>query len=96
MRYLAMALMTGSMALSAGQAKAADEITIAVFTKNQTNPAYEAFRIAADQIAQATGVRVVHFVPKQPDNVDEQKAMVEQVLTDKPDVVIFIPSMTSR
>jgi len=86
-----MGLMTGSMALSAGHAKAADEMTIAVFTKNQTNPAYEAFRVAADRIAQATGVRVVHFVPKQPDNVDEQKAMVEQVLKDKPDVVIFIP-----
>lgn len=91
MRSLVMGLMTGSMALSAGHAKAADEMTIAVFTKNQTNPAYEAFRIAADRIAQATGVRVVHFVPKQPDNVDEQKAMVEQVLKDRPDVVIFIP-----
>ncbi|HXQ06906.1 MAG TPA: sugar ABC transporter substrate-binding protein [Bradyrhizobium sp.] len=91
MRYLAMALMTGSMALSAGQAKAADEITIAVFTKNLTNPSYQAFRVAADQIAQAAGVRVIHFVPKQPDNVGEQKAMVEQVLKDKPDAVIFIP-----
>jgi ribose transport system substrate-binding protein len=91
MRSLVMGLMTGSMALSAAHAEAADEMTIAVFTKNQTNPAYEAFRIAADRIAQATGVRVVHFVPKQPDNVDEQKAMVEQVLKDKPDVVIFIP-----
>jgi ribose transport system substrate-binding protein len=86
-----MALMTGSMALSAGQAKAADEITIAVFTKNLTNPSYEAFRIAADQIAHATGVRLIHFVPKQPDNVGEQKAMVEQVLKDRPDAVIFIP-----
>jgi ribose transport system substrate-binding protein len=78
------------MALFAGSANAA-EMTIAVFTKNATNPAYEAFRIAADQIARATGARVVHFVPKQPDNVDEQKAMVEQVLKDKPDAVIFIP-----
>ena len=91
MRYLAMALMTGSMALSAGHAKAADEMTIAVFTKNLTNPSYQAFRIAADQVAQAAGVRVIHFVPKQPDNVGEQKAMVEQVLKDKPDAVIFIP-----
>ena len=64
-------------------AQAAETLTIAVFTKNPTNPAYEAFRIAADQIAQATGVRVVHFVPKQPDNVDEQKAMVEQVFARK-------------
>ena len=91
MRSLVMGLMTGSMALSAAHAQAADEMTIAVFTKNLTNPAYEAFRIAADRIAQATGVRVVHFVPKQPDNVDEQKAMVEQVLKDRPDAVIFIP-----
>jgi ribose transport system substrate-binding protein len=91
MRYLVMAVMTGSMALLAGRAKAADEMTIAVFTKNQTNPAYEAFRIAADKIAQATGVRVIHFVPKQPDNVGEQQAMVQQVLKDRPDVVIFIP-----
>ena len=91
MRSLVLGLMTGSMALSAAHAQAANEMTIAVFTKNQINPAYEAFRIAADRIAQATGMRVVHFVPRQPDNVDEQKAMVEQVLTDKPDVVIFIP-----
>ena len=67
------------------------QMTIAVFTKNLTNPAYEAFRIAADQIARATDARIVHFVPNQPDNVDEQKAMVEQVLKDRPDAVIFIP-----
>ncbi|MBT1509570.1 sugar ABC transporter substrate-binding protein [Bradyrhizobium sp. SRL28] len=63
----------------------------AVFTKNRTNPAYEAFRIASDQIARTTGVKVIHLVPNQPDNVDEQKAMVDQVLKDRPDAVIFIP-----
>ena len=92
MRHLMAAVLTGSMLLFAGHAKAADErMTIAVFTKNSTNPAYEAFRIAADQIARSAGARTVHFVPKQPDNVDEQKAMVEQVLKDRPDAVIFIP-----
>jgi ribose transport system substrate-binding protein len=91
MRYLVAAVLAGSMALCAGHAQAADEITIAVFTKNLTNPAYEAFRIAADQIARGAGLRVQHFVPEQPDNVDEQKAMVEQVLKDRPDAVIFIP-----
>lgn len=65
--------------------------TIAVFTKNNTNPAYEAFRIAADRIARDAGARTVHYIPKQPDNVDEQKAMVEEVLKDRPDIVIFIP-----
>jgi ribose transport system substrate-binding protein len=92
MRYLVAAVIVGSMALFVGGAKAADEkMTIAVFTKNATNPAYEAFRIAADQVARSTGARVIHFVPKRPDNVDEQTAMIEQVLKDKPDAVIFIP-----
>jgi ribose transport system substrate-binding protein len=91
MRYL-MAVLTSSMILFANHAKAADEnMTIAVFTKNSTNPAYEAFRIAADQIGRATGARVVHLVPQKPDNVDEQKAMVEQVLKDRPAAVVFIP-----
>lgn len=66
-------------------------MNIAVFTKNSTNPAYEAFRIAADQVARSVGAKTMHFVPKKPDNVDEQRAMVEQVLKDRPDIVIFIP-----
>ena len=66
-------------------------MNIAVFTKNATNPAYEAFRIAADRVACTAGARVTHFVPRKPDDVDEQQAMVEQVLNDRPDVVIFIP-----
>jgi ribose transport system substrate-binding protein len=92
MRHLFMAVVGGAMALLAHNAGAADDkMTIAVFTKNSTNPAYEAFRIAADQVARTTGAKVLHFVPKQPDNVDEQKVMVDQVIKERPDVVIFIP-----
>jgi ribose transport system substrate-binding protein len=92
MRKLTTALITSSLALLAPSAHAAEpNMTIAVFTKNLTNPAYEAFRIAADQIARVTGARTVHYVPKQPDNVDEQKAMVEQVLKDRPGAVVFTP-----
>jgi ribose transport system substrate-binding protein len=90
MRIL-VALLLGCTALAGSAARADDTPVIAVFTKNTTNPAYEAFRIAADKAASAAGARVVHFVPKQPDNVDEQKAMVEQVLKDRPSVVVFIP-----
>ncbi|MBR1235130.1 sugar ABC transporter substrate-binding protein [Bradyrhizobium sp. AUGA SZCCT0182] len=87
-----MTMLVAATALLAHSATAADnQMTIAVFTKNSTNPAYEAFRIAADQIARTSGTKVVHFVPKQPDNVDEQKAMVEQVIKDRPDAIIFIP-----
>src|SRR6202051_4121594 len=81
-----------AMTIFVGDAKAADEkMTIAVFTKNLTNPAYEAFRIAADQVARSAGARIVHYVPRQPDNIDEQKAMVEQAVKDRPDAVVFIP-----
>ena len=92
MQYLVAAVLTGLAVLFAHHAEAAERtMTIAVFTKNSTNPAYDAFRFGADQIAQANGAKVVHYVPKKPDNIDEQKAMVEQVLKDKPDIVIFIP-----
>lgn len=91
MQYLLAAVVIGSAALFAGGARAADEKTIAVFTKNTTNPAYAAFRIAADQVARAGGARVIHYVPNKPDNVEEQQAMVEQVLKDRPDAVVFIP-----
>ncbi len=92
MRRLMTTAVAGAIALFANNAGAADDkFTIAVFTKNSTNPAYEAFRIAADQIARASGAKILHFVPRQPDNVDEQKAMVEQAIKDKPDAIIFIP-----
>src|SRR5258708_2457482 len=92
MRYLVTAVVVVAMTLSACRVEAAEEkMNIAVFTKNATNPAYEAFRIAADQVARSVGARTTHFVPRKPDDVDEQKAMVEQVLKDRPDVVIFIP-----
>jgi ribose transport system substrate-binding protein len=92
MRHLMAAVISSATAFCTFSASTAErEMAIAVFTKNRTNPAYEAFRIASDQIARTTGVKVVHLVPNQPDNVDEQKAMVEQVLKDRPDAIIFIP-----
>jgi ribose transport system substrate-binding protein len=91
MRYLLAGLIMASTMSSAPHARAAEGATIAVFTKNTTNPAYQAFRLAADQVGKAAGAKIVHFVPKQPDNVDEQIAMVEQILKDRPDVVVFIP-----
>ena len=92
MRNRMTAALASAMTLFAGHAEAADGArTIAIFTKNTTNPAYQAFRIAADQIGRSAGARIQHFVPKQPDNIDEQQAMVEQVLKERPDAVVFIP-----
>jgi len=76
---------------NAGAAAAQKQPTIGVFTKNFTNPAYENFRIGADKIAKEVNARVIHYVPKKPDDVDEQTAEVEQSLKDRPDIILFTP-----
>jgi ribose transport system substrate-binding protein len=92
MQYLLARVIAAAAALFAAHAQAAESsITIAVFTKNTTNPAYAAFRLAADQIGQSAGAKIRHYVPNKPDNVDEQKAMVDEILKSRPDVVVFIP-----
>lgn len=65
--------------------------TIAVFTKNRTNPAYEAARLGADRTARRYGAHTVHFVPDKPDDVDEQVALVERAVAEHPDAVVFVP-----
>jgi ribose transport system substrate-binding protein len=64
---------------------------IAVFTKNRTNPAYTAARLGAERTAARHGARVVHYVPQKPDNVEEQAALVEQAIAERPDAAVFVP-----
>ncbi|TAJ29567.1 MAG: sugar ABC transporter substrate-binding protein [Reyranella sp.] len=66
--------------------------TLAVFTKNRVNPAYDAARLAADRAAAAAGARTVHYVPQTPDDVAQQKALVVEALALKPDGVLFNPT----
>lgn len=65
--------------------------TIAVFTKNRTNPAYEAARLGADRAAARNGARTLHFVPDRPDDIGEQIALVEQAIAARPDAAVFVP-----
>ncbi len=67
------------------------EPVIAVFTKNRTNPAYTAARLGAERTAGRHGARVVHYVPQKPDNVEEQAALVEQAIAERPDAAVFVP-----
>ena len=66
--------------------------TLAVFTKNRVNPAYDAARLAADRVATAAGARTLHYVPQTPDDVAQQKALVAEALALKPDGVLFNPA----
>ena len=64
---------------------------IAVFTKNRTNPAYDAARLGADRTAARLGATTVHYVPEQPDSVPEQIVLIARAITEKPDAAVFVP-----
>jgi ribose transport system substrate-binding protein len=66
--------------------------TLAVFTKNRLNPAYDAARAAADRVAAEAGARTVHYVPETPDDVGEQKALVAEALAAGVAGVVFNPT----
>lgn len=66
--------------------------TVAVFTKNRTNPAYAAARLGADRTAQRLGARAVHYVPHEPDDAAEQSALIDQALAARPDAVVLVPA----
>src|SRR4029079_8896582 len=64
---------------------------IAVFTKNRTNPAYEAARLGADRTAARLGATAIHYVPDQPDSVPQQIALIAQAIAEKPDAAVLVP-----
>ena len=64
---------------------------IAVFTKNRTNPAYEAARLGADRTATRLGGKTVHYVPERPDDIAEQIALIGEAVAEKPDAAVFVP-----
>src|ERR1019366_171290 len=69
----------------------ADGETIAVFTKNQTNPFFQAVRVGADAAAKQLNAKVVHYIPTKPDSIPEQLSQVEDVIVKKPDAIVFTP-----
>ncbi len=67
-------------------------LTLAVFTKNRVNPAYDAARLVADRVAAEAGARTIHYVPETPDHVGQQKALVSEALALRPDAVLLNPT----
>ena len=64
---------------------------LAVFTKNRSNPAYAAARIGADRTAKRFGAQTVHYVPEKPDDLDEQIALVDAAIAQRPDALVLVP-----
>lgn len=91
MKYLATGFATAlTMTAVLGTARADGE-TIAVFTKNQTNPYFQAVRVGTETAGKALKARIIQYVPTKPDSIPEQLSQVEDVIVKKPDAVVFIP-----
>src|SRR6201984_3565415 len=69
----------------------ADGETIAVFTKNQTNPYFQTVRVGADAAAKALNAKTLHYIPTKPDSIPEQLSQIEDVVVKKPSAIVFIP-----
>ncbi len=78
-----------SVTLSA--AARADGETVAVFTKNQTNPFFQTVRVGADLAAKNLNAKTLHYIPTKPDSIPEQLSQVEDVVVKKPDAIVFTP-----
>ncbi|MDB5905374.1 MAG: LacI family transcriptional regulator [Betaproteobacteria bacterium] len=65
--------------------------TLAIFTKNRSNPAYAAARLGAARAAQRLGANTVHYVPDKADDVDEQIALIDAAIRGRPDAVVLVP-----
>jgi ribose transport system substrate-binding protein len=69
----------------------ADGEKIAVFTKNQTNPYFQMLRLGAENAARQMNARVTQYVPTRPDSIPDQMSEIEDVITKRPDAVVFVP-----
>ncbi len=85
-----LALAAAALAVSLGDARADGE-SIAVFTKNQTNPYFQTVRVGAETAARMLNVKVIQYVPTKPDSIPEQLSQVEDVIVKKPQAIVFIP-----
>lgn len=79
------------MSARSGASSAVWRPTIAIFTKNLANPAYRAARLGADRSAERLGARTVHYVPRKPDDIAEQIALIDAALAQRPDAIVLVP-----
>ena len=79
------------LAASVSGAVRADGEKIAVFTKNQTNPFFQAVRLGAENAAKQMNATVLQYVPTKPDSIPEQMSQIDDVVVKKPDAIVFTP-----
>jgi ribose transport system substrate-binding protein len=65
---------------------------IAVFTKNQVNPNYQAFMLGAERAAAAAGAIATWHPPDAPDDPVQQTALLAAIAAERPDAILFAPA----
>ncbi len=75
-------------------AKPAKEYTIAVVVKSAAIPVWESHIIAAKKAGEALGVKILDYSPSKADNVEEQKRILEDLITTGVDAVVLAPANT--
>jgi ribose transport system substrate-binding protein len=65
---------------------------LAVITKNKKNPAYVGARLGADRVAARDGCMLTHHAPDKPDDIDEQRELIEAVRAERPDALLIAPA----
>ena len=92
----AIRLLTGAVTLGlcmAGPLAVAQTspVTIALLTKNQTNPFFFAERLGAEDAAKSMGAKLLEYIPTQPDSIPEQMSEIDDVIQRKPDAIVIVP-----
>ena len=73
-----------------GAAKTGGE-TIAVFTKNQTNPFFKTVRLGAENAAKQMNAVVIQYIPTVQDSITEQLSEIEDAIIKRPGAIVFTP-----
>lgn len=68
--------------------------TIAVVVKSAAAPVWESHIIAAKKAGEKIGVEILDFSPSKADNVEEQKRILEDLITMGVDAVVLAPANT--
>jgi len=89
MKHRAIAAAAVLALCSFGAASGAAE-TIAVVVKSNS-VIFASLRAGAGVAARQLGAKVVSYVPTTADNVAEQSKLVDDVVRDKPDAIVFVP-----
>lgn len=71
-----------------------DDYTIAVVVKSAAIPVWESHLIAARKAGEDLGVTVLDYAPSRADNVEEQKRILEDLITTGVDAVVLAPANT--